>query len=37
MGNYKLISKEDVEYNLIELKHQVFEVTDECNLRCKSL
>ena len=35
MGNYKLISKEDVEYNLIELKHLVFEVTDECNLRCK--
>lgn len=35
MGNYKQISKEDVEYNLVELKHLVFEVTDECNLRCK--
>ena len=35
MNTYRLVKKEDIEYNLLELRHVVFEVTDVCNLRCK--
>ncbi|MDD3038456.1 radical SAM peptide maturase [Bacteroides sp.] len=35
MKEYRKISELDIEYNLINLKQLVFEVTDACNLRCK--
>ncbi len=35
MKEYRRISSLDIEYNLINLKQLVFEVTDACNLRCK--
>ena len=35
MNKFKKISPIDIEYNLINLKQLVFEVTDACNLRCK--
>lgn len=35
MENFNRITKEMVEYNLINLRQLVFEVTDACNLRCK--
>lgn len=35
MDTYRLVKKEDIEDNLLELRHIVFEVTDACNLNCK--
>lgn len=35
MNEIKKISVKDLEYNLMNLKHLIFEVTDACNLRCK--
>lgn len=35
MNEYRRISQEDIEYNLMNLKQLVFEVTDACNLHCK--
>ena len=35
MKDYLLITKEDIELNLINLRQIVFEITDSCNLRCK--
>lgn len=33
--DYRLITGKDIERNLVNLKQLVFEVTDDCNLRCK--
>ena len=35
MDKFRKISSKDLEHNLMNLKHLVFEVTDACNLRCK--
>lgn len=35
MDEFKKISVRDLEYNIMNLRHLVFEVTDACNLRCK--
>lgn len=35
MDEFRRISAKDLEYNLKNLRHLVFEVTDACNLRCK--
>lgn len=35
MNKCEEISIQDIEYNLMNLKQLVFEVTDACNLRCK--
>ena len=35
MDNFIEITSKNIEYNLINLSHLVFEVTDACNLQCK--
>ena len=35
MDKFRKISPMEIEYNLMNLKQLVFEVTDACNLRCK--
>ena len=35
MDKFRKISPMEIEYNLMNLKQLIFEVTDACNLRCK--
>lgn len=35
MNEFAEITTSNIRYNLIHLKHLIFEVTDACNLRCK--